>query len=528
MSSPPLVADGLGKRFRRDWALRDLTLTIPKGAVVGLAGPNAAGKSTLLSLAAGVLAPSEGSISVLGADPLRTPEILGEVGYVAQGAPLYRSFRVEDTIEFARRTNSRWDREIAVELLTRIDSRAKVGALSAGERARLALALALGKRPRLVLLDEPFASLDPLAARELLQLLMDGVAELGATVVVASHVVADIQRVCDHIVLLTGGCVRLEGDVEELLESHRLLTGPRRPLGSIRGVREVVRERYSGRQLTMLVTTDGPIVDPSWTVDPVSLEELLLAYMAPERMPNVRKMERVRAAMAWVTWRQHWSQAVGALGLLVALAVAAVLTHLPIASAFDHDSLSACLPPAARTGCDIIVPHFESQFGGLVTATRVMAVLPALAGLFVGAPLIARELEYGTYRFAWTQGVSRRRWLLSKTALLAAGTVVAAGVASLVVMWWRAPFDTLEGRIGPSGFDIEGIVVPAYALFALALGVLAGLVFRRTVAAMTATLVAFGATRFLVSEFIRPHFMAPLHRVDLRDDDERACPATGC
>ncbi len=297
MSSPPLVADGLGKRFRRDWALRDLTLTIPKGAVVGLAGPNAAGKSTLLSLAAGVLAPSEGSISVLGDDPLRTPEILGEVGYVAQGAPLYRSFRVADTIEFARRTNSRWDREIAVELLTRIDSRAKVGALSAGERARLALALALGKRPRLVLLDEPFASLDPLAARELLQLLMDGVAELGATVVVASHVVADIQRVCDHIVLLTGGCVRLEGDVEELLESHRLLTGPRRPLGSIRGVREVVRERYSGRQLTMLVTTDGPIVDPSWTVDPVSLEELLLAYMAPERMPNVRKMERV--ALRW-------------------------------------------------------------------------------------------------------------------------------------------------------------------------------------------------------------------------------------
>ena len=297
MSSPPLVADGLGKRFRRDWALRDLTLTIPKGAVVGLAGPNAAGKSTLLSLAAGVLAPSEGSISVLGDDPLRTPEILGEVGYVAQGAPLYRSFRVEDTIEYAPRTNSRWDREIAVELLTRIDSRAKVGALSAGERARLALALALGKRPRLVLLDEPFASLDPLAARELLQLLMDGVAELGATVVVASHVVADIQRVCDHIVLLTGGCVRLEGDVEELLESHRLLTGPRRPLGTIRGVREVIRERYSGRQLTMLVTTDGPIVDPSWTVDPVSLEELLLAYMAPERMPNVRKMERV--ALRW-------------------------------------------------------------------------------------------------------------------------------------------------------------------------------------------------------------------------------------
>lgn len=285
MSPPPLVADGLGKRFRRDWALRDLTLTIPKGAVVGLAGPNAAGKSTLLALAAGMLAPSEGSIAVLGRDPREAPEVLAEVGYVGQGAPLYRSFRVEDTIEYARRTNSRWDRDIALELLTRIDSRSKVSALSAGERARLALALALGKRPRLVLLDEPFASLDPLAGRELLQLLMDGVAELGATVVVASHVVADIQRVCDHIVLLSSGCVRLEGNVEELLESHRLLTGPRRPLGSIRGVREIVRERHSGRQLTLLAIADGPIVDPSWTIDPVSLEELLLAYMAPERLP---------------------------------------------------------------------------------------------------------------------------------------------------------------------------------------------------------------------------------------------------
>ena len=294
MRPPPLVAHGLGKRFRREWALRELTLTIPTGAVVGLAGSNAAGKSTLLALAAGVLAPTEGSIAVLGRDPLESPEVLGEVGYVAQGAPLYRSFRVAETIEYARRTNARWDGEIATELLTRIDSHAKVGALSAGERARLALALALGKRPRLVLLDEPFASLDPLAARELLQLLMDGVAELAATVVVASHVVADIQRVCDHIVLLSGGCVRLEGDVEELLESHRLLTGPRRPLGEIRGVREVVRERYSGRQMTLLVVTDGPIVDPSWTVHPVSLEELLLAYMAPERLPNVRPMERVQ------------------------------------------------------------------------------------------------------------------------------------------------------------------------------------------------------------------------------------------
>jgi len=293
MTASPLSAQGLGKRFRREWSLRELTLEIPEGAVVGLAGPNNAGKSTLLALATGLLAPTEGTISVLGRDPLRDPGVLADVGYVAQNAPLYRSFSVAETIEYARRTNARWDSGPAVDLLTRIPERTKVGALSEGERSRLALALVLGKRPQLVLLDEPFASLDPLAGRELLQLLMDGVAETGATVVVASHVVADIERVCDHIVLLTGGGVRLEGNVEALLESHRLLTGPRRPLGAIRGVREIVRERYSGRQLTLLTVVDGPVVDPSWTVEPVSLEELLLAYMGPERLPTPRIAEKV-------------------------------------------------------------------------------------------------------------------------------------------------------------------------------------------------------------------------------------------
>ena len=293
MSPPPVVAQGLGKRFRREWGLRGLTLEIPSGAIVGLAGPNGAGKSTLLALATGLLAPTEGTISVLGRDPLRSAGVLAKVGYVAQGAPLYRSFSVADTIEFARRTNSGWEDEAATDLLTRIDSKAKVGSLSEGDRARLALALVLGKRPQLVLLDEPFASLDPLAGRELLQLLMDGVAETAATVVVASHVVADIERVCDHIVLLTADGVRLEGNVEQLLDSHRLLTGPRRPLGSIRGVREFIRERHSGRQSTMLAVVDGPIVDPSWTVERVSLEELLLAYMAPERLPAARPPEKV-------------------------------------------------------------------------------------------------------------------------------------------------------------------------------------------------------------------------------------------
>jgi ABC-2 type transport system ATP-binding protein len=159
---------------------------------------------------------------------------------------------------------------------------------------RLALALALGKRPALLLLDELFARLDPLAAREFLQLLMDGVSELEATVVIASHVIADIERVSDHIVLLSGGSVCLEGNVEELLATHRLLTGARRPLGRIAGVQDIVRERHSGRQMTLLVRLNGRVVDPSWAVDEIGLEDLLLAYMAPERLPGPRLPEKGR------------------------------------------------------------------------------------------------------------------------------------------------------------------------------------------------------------------------------------------
>jgi ABC-2 type transport system ATP-binding protein len=151
----------------------------------------------------------------------------------------------------------------------------------------------LATRPRLLLLDEPFAGLDPFACREFLQLLMDGVAETSPTVVIASHVMADIERVCDDVVLLAAGRVRVEGPVESLLESHRILMGPRRPIGTIRGVAEIVRERHSGRQATFLVRVDGPIVDPTWAVERVGLEELLLAYVSSDRLEPRTPPERV-------------------------------------------------------------------------------------------------------------------------------------------------------------------------------------------------------------------------------------------
>jgi ABC-2 type transport system ATP-binding protein len=290
----PLVTHGVGKRYRRRWALRDCTLTIPERAIVGLAGPNDAGKSTLLGLTVGLLAPTEGTVEVLGRDPRSAPEVLAGVGYVARDAPLYQSFTVRDTIEFARATNPGWDQSIAAEFLARLSSDDRVSALPASEKARLALAVALGKRPALLLLDEPFARLDPLAAREFLRLLMDGVSELEATVVIASHVIADIERVSDHIVLLGDGHVRLEGSAEQLIASHRLLTGAARPLGRIPGVQEIIRERHSGRQMTLLVRIDGRVVDPSWSVDEIGLEDLLLAYMAPERLPGPRAPEKGR------------------------------------------------------------------------------------------------------------------------------------------------------------------------------------------------------------------------------------------
>jgi hypothetical protein len=217
--------------------------------------------------------------------------------------------------------------------------------------------------------------------------------------------------------------------------------------------------------------------------------------------------------MAWVTWRQHRLQ-LFAMGALVAVAgLAALLSSLPIRAAYHRHALSSCLPPATRSGCDLIVSHFRSQFAASGTIAQYLIVVPALAGLFVGAPLLAREFEHGTHRLAWTQSVTRQRWLLVKALLLSLATAAAALALAFISMWWRQPFDNLEGRITPARFDIEGLVVPAYAVFALALGVLAGLALRRTIPAMSVVLAVFVAVRLGVEKLLRPHYLAPLHRI---------------
>ena len=278
--STALETTGLGKRYGRAWALRDCSLTLPAGRVSGLVGPNGAGKTTLLHLAVGLLRPDAGEVHVLGGTP---SERLPRIGFVAQETPLYRDFHAADLIKLGEKLNNTWDTPFARERLEqlRIPLDRKVGKLSGGQRAQVALALALAKRPDLLLLDEPVASLDPLARREFLQVLMGEVAERGTTVLLSSHLVADLERVCDHLIVLNQSRVQVLGDVDDLLAEHKLLTGPRRDdAGTIAGVGTVVRASHTDRQTSLLVRADGPILDPAWTVTDLSLEDLVLAYLA--------------------------------------------------------------------------------------------------------------------------------------------------------------------------------------------------------------------------------------------------------
>jgi ABC-2 type transport system ATP-binding protein len=277
-----IETSGLGKRYGRRWALADCTLAVPAGRVVGLVGPNGAGKTTLLQLAAGLLTPDAGTIRVLGERPAGTPAQLARVGFVAQDAPVYARLSVAGHLRMGEWLNPGWDSELAVRRISQLglDPRQRAGSLSGGQRAQLALTLAAAKRPELLLLDEPVASLDPLARREFLQGLMETVAEQGVSVVLSSHLITDIERVCDYTVVLTASRVRLADETEALLASHHRLSGPRRDARALPVDWEVIEESHTDKQSVLLVRTEDPILDPAWTVRPVSLEDVILAYMS--------------------------------------------------------------------------------------------------------------------------------------------------------------------------------------------------------------------------------------------------------
>jgi ABC-2 type transport system ATP-binding protein len=247
-------------------------------------GPNGAGKTTLLRLLVGLRSPSAGTALVLGRKPEQNPRFLAGIGYLAQEAPLYRRLTADEHIEFGRRLNVRWDGEVARQRLAalRIPRNRPVGTLSGGQRAQVALGLALAKRPGVLLLDEPVAALDPLARREFLASLVEAVADGGLTVVLSSHLVHDLERVCDHIILLAASRTQLCEDIDQVLESHKSLVGPRRSPVGLEPSINVIRATQTERQSRLLARLDGPVLDPAWEVTDVGLEEIVLAYMGED------------------------------------------------------------------------------------------------------------------------------------------------------------------------------------------------------------------------------------------------------
>jgi ABC-2 type transport system ATP-binding protein len=293
MSSHVLQAEGLSKRYGRRVALSDCTLAIPfcppaspeatpSGHVVGLVGPNGAGTTTLLQIAVGMLAPTSGTIEVLGGRPASGAVQLAKVGFVAQDTPTYSGLSIADHLRFGARTNPRWDQQLAAERIARLglDPRQKAGKLSGGQRAQLALTLAIAKRPELLILDEPVASLDPLARREFLQGLMEFIADQGTSVILSSHLVSDLERVCDYLIVLVASRIRVAGDVEDLLASHYRLTGARRDPADLPPGAMVIEASHTERQSTLIVRSAVPIEDPSFDVEQLTLEDLVLAYMS--------------------------------------------------------------------------------------------------------------------------------------------------------------------------------------------------------------------------------------------------------
>jgi ABC-2 type transport system ATP-binding protein len=294
MTSSVVAAHGLGKRYGRRWALSDCTLSIPAGHVVGLVGPNGAGKTTLIGLMTGLLAPTAGRIEVLGGPAPNSPAQLARVGYVAQGTPVYGGLSVADHLRFGAHANPGWDAALAARRIADLglDLRQKAGRLSGGQRAQLALTLGIAKRPELLILDEPIASLDPLARHEFLQTLMAATADRELSIIMSSHLVGDLERICDYVVVLVSSRVVLDGPVEELLACHHLVTGRRcDPMSLPPGV-QVITQSHTGRQSTFLVRSTAPIIDDGFIAEPVDLEQLVLAYMGSARSSPALEVQR--------------------------------------------------------------------------------------------------------------------------------------------------------------------------------------------------------------------------------------------
>ncbi len=295
--TPALETIGLGKRYGHTWGLRDCSFEIPPGRIAALVGPNGSGKSTLLRMVAGITRPTTGQVRVFGRSPAeQTEEVLRGIGYLDQERPLYRSFRVGEMLRFGAKLNPNWDSAAACQYLAELDIpvESRVGNLSIGQQAQVALTMCLAKRPELLLLDEPVAALDPLAREALMQVLLRAVVQDGTTVLLSSHAIADLTTVCDYLIILSASRVSLADDLDYVLASHRLLVGARAanaPAGTA-----VIAATHTERQTNLVVRVEEPIGDTAWRVEEPTLEEIVIAYLRGAKAGSDSPFKAPRAA----------------------------------------------------------------------------------------------------------------------------------------------------------------------------------------------------------------------------------------
>ena len=406
--------------------------------------------------------------------------------------------------------NPGWDAKLAAGRIEDLglDPRQKAGKLSGGQRAQLALTLAIAKRPELLVLDEPVASLDPLARREFLQGVIAVVVDSGTSVILSSHLVADLERVCDYVVVVVDSRVQVAGEIDELLASHHRLTGPRRDLRRP-AARSAAHRREPHRSPEHARRADQRAHPRS------RLEGRAVEPRRPR--PHVHDASRGRRPppeaggplVIRLTLREFRTEGIVALGLLIALGVLLLVTGLHVAHVNDAFQ-TAC---RVTKHCSLTTNPVLTVDNPLQHALPLIAMAtPALIGLFFGAPLIAREVETGIFRLSWTQSVTLRRWLVVKLGIVGLASMVVGGMVTWMVDWWMSPIDAVsQNRFGLSSFGYHGVAPIGYAAFAFALGATAGALLRRTVPAMGVTLAGFVGARLAVTYWIRPNFAPPAH-----------------
>ena len=466
--------------------------------------------------------------------PPGSPAALDGIAFVAQDTPLYKNLSAADMLHLTRNLNRRFDQAYAEARLAElgIPLKHKAGKLSGGQQAQLALTLALARRPRLLVLDEPVAMLDPIARHDFMATVMTAVADDGVSVVLSSHVLAELERVADYLIVLSRGRVQMAGEVDDLLAGHRMLTGPaaeaddvRRTAGGAcppwRGTGPPAGQGHRGRSGP--AGLGGASGRPGRTRSglPARARRRGAARARPAAgTPNRRRWRNDRADRAAVPVaggrRQPAAGAVAADGLghlaaaphraerrgRAAGRAGACCCGSP---AFSCTTPTPPRPPATRRAQSPAVTWSTTSMAldGFLANGLVLQAVPALIGAFVGAPVLARELETGTFRYAWTQGFGRWRWTLAKLVALAVVVAAAAGALSVLISWYYQPYFAtgnqplchhvapLTSPLAPGLFDLRGVTFAAWTLAAFAIGALAGMLIRRVVPAIVATLAAY-------------------------------------